>query len=140
MPALFLFTVPGARMSGEEDKQHVIKDHERRFTEIKEAQRDHEKRLKSLEEVFARQDEKQKQIFMTLGEIKQLLTSSMEDMKKDNEKTIADMKNIIAPLSEDVESLKSKPGKTWERIKYALISAIISGIVGVLIGLAFGGK
>ncbi len=127
-------------MSGEEDKQHVIKDHERRFTEIKEAQRDHEKRLKSLEEVFARQDEKQKQIFMTLGEIKQLLTSSMEDMKKDNEKTIADMKNIIAPLSEDVESLKSKPGKTWERIKYALISAIISGIVGVLIGLAFGGK
>ncbi len=121
-------------MSGSED---MHKDQEWRFSEIKETQKDHERRLKALEEAFARQDEKQKQMFVTLGEIKQLLTSSMDEMKKNNDKTIADMKNIFSLLSRDVESLKSKPGKTWERIKYALISAIISGIVGVLIGLAF---
>jgi predicted nuclease with TOPRIM domain len=124
----------GALMSGSED---MHKDQEWRFSEIKETQKDHERRLKALEEAFARQDEKQKQMFVTLGEIKQLLTSSMDEMKKNNDKTIADMKNIFSLLSRDVESLKSKPGKTWERIKYALISAIISGIVGVLIGLAF---
>lgn len=124
-------------MSAYEDMHSMQKDQGWLFSEIKETQKDHERRLKSLEEVFARQDEKQKQIFMTLGEIKQLLTSSIDDMKKDNEKTMADMKNIVALLSSDVESLKGKPGKTWERIKYALISAIISGIVGVLIGLAF---
>lgn len=122
-------------MSGSGDMHK--EDQEWRFSEIKETQKDHERRLKSLEEAFARQDEKQKQMFVTLGEIKQLLTSSMDEMKKNNDKTIADMKSIFSLLSDDVESLKSKPGKTWERIKYALISAIISGIVGVLIGLAF---
>jgi len=120
--------------------KHPIREHERQFDELKESQKDHEKRIKALEELWVRQDEKVKQIFVAIGEIKQLLSSAMDDMKKDNEKTVADMKEIITPLSDDVEVLKGKPGKTWEKIKYVVISAIISGVVGILLGLLFGGK
>jgi hypothetical protein len=117
------------------DTENLIKpDYELRFSEIKETQKDHERRIKSLEESFARQDEKQKQIFQRLGEIKQLLTTSMENMSKNNEKAMKDIKDIIKPVSDDVEILKGKPLKTWEIIKYSVITALISGGIGLIIG------
>lgn len=121
-------------MAGSQDV-HPVKEHERQLDEIRELQKDHEKRIKLLEEAYARQDEKQKQIFMTLGEIKQLLASAMDEMKKANEKAVSDMLGIITPLRGDVEHLKKKPGATLDKIKYAIITAIVSGIVGLIIGI-----
>ena len=114
---------------------HPVKEHERQLGEIRDIQKDHEKRIKLLEEAYARQDEKQKQIFMTLGEVKQLVASATEEMKKNNENAVESMRTIIGNLQVDVERLKGKPGVTLDKVKYALISAIISGIVGLIIGL-----
>lgn len=124
-------------MAGDE---HPVREHERRFNELKESQKDHEKRIRSLEEASVKRDEQIKQIFIAVGEIKQLVASALTEMKKDTIKTSEDMKAIIKPLSDDIEVLKEKPRKKWEDFQGIVLAAIVTGIIGLLIGLFFGGK
>jgi uncharacterized protein YcfJ len=51
-------------------------------------------------------------------------------LKTDAENT----KETVKKNCEDIEELKSQPGKQWSGAKTALIAAIIAGIVGVVIG------
>lgn len=124
-------------MAGDE---HPVREHERRFDELKENHKDHEKRIRALEEAAVKRDEQIKQIFIAVGEIKQLVASALKDMKEDTKKTSDEMKAIIKPLSDDIEVLKEKPRKKWEDFQGIVLAAIVTGVIGLLIGLFFGGK
>lgn len=68
------------------------------------------------------------------------ITSSLVDLKTDNKEIISKLTPLTArvealdKLDDDVDELKSKPGKKWEKLSFEIIGAIALAVVAFLLG------
>ena len=70
------------------------------------------------------------------------LTSIVQICQMNDATTSIEIKQILAGISElktSVSELKEKPAKRWDKIIISGISALVSGAIGIFIGL-FSGK
>lgn len=89
---------------------------EHRFTEIEESCKSAHKRIDELHE--------------SLNDLKELI--SIVSTLATNQ---GNMKEKLDKVSENVESIMMQPAKRWD----ALITAVVTGIVGIMLGFIFGG-
>lgn len=97
-----------------------------------------------LNDITGDMKEFQKENKNSIAELRREHKESMEELRKGNKEildAVAPLKHKVETmehLSEDVEELKEKPGKTWEHIKMqslGWILALIFAIVAVAMGL-----
>ena len=68
------------------------------------------------------------------------ITSALTDLKGDNKEIINKLTPLAAKvealdkLDNDVDELKSKPGKRWEKLSMEIIGAVALAIVAFLLG------
>lgn len=89
---------------------------EHRFTELEESCKSAHKRIDELHE--------------SLNDLKELI--SIVSTLATNQ---GNMKEKLDKVSENVESIMMQPSKRWD----ALITAVVTGIVGIMLGFIFGG-
>lgn len=89
---------------------------EHRFTELEESCKSAHKRIDELHE--------------SLNDLKELI--SIVSTLATNQ---GNMKEKLDKVSENVESIMMQPAKRWD----ALITAVVTGIVGIMLGFIFGG-
>lgn len=89
---------------------------EHRFTELEESCKSAHKRIDELHE--------------SLNDLKELI--SIVSTLVTNQ---GNMKEKLDKVSENVESIMMQPAKRWD----ALITAVVTGIVGIMLGFIFGG-
>lgn len=68
------------------------------------------------------------------------ITSALTDLKGDNKEIIGKLTPLAAKvealdkLDDDVDELKSKPGKRWEKLSMEIIGAVVLTVVAYLLG------
>ena len=68
------------------------------------------------------------------------ITSALTDLKGDNKEIINKLTPLAAKvealdkLDDDVDELKSKPGKRWEKLSMEIIGALALAVVAFLLG------
>lgn len=68
------------------------------------------------------------------------ITSALTDLKGDNKEIIGKLTPLAAKvealdkLDDDVDELKSKPGKRWDGIVEKIIGLVVAAVVGLLLG------
>ena len=85
--------------------------------------------IQSIEKEEARQEERFDRIMDNLAELKSGNQSVMDKLTTLNGKA-----EDVDKLSQDVEELKSKPGKRWEKLSFEVIGAVVLAVVAFLLG------
>lgn len=90
---------------------------------------EHEEFCKRLEEENRRQNHRINELEKTTQEIHTMSKSLVVMCEKMNA-----MNESMDTLKDKVETLEQEPLDTWNKIKGAVIAAIASGLIGVIIG------
>lgn len=72
--------------------------------------------------------------FCSTEEVDKKLRENSIDLDKKIEEATSGLKHEVNQMKGDVENLKAKPGKKLDAIELIIISSIVSGIIGFVIG------
>lgn len=98
-----------------DEKDIKIENLQKEIIELKESKKDIEQRLGKLEKTSAVSSEQIKMIFNILSEIK----------------------DSIGDISKKLDKIEQEPSQEAKKYKTAAITSIITGIIGVILGLIF---
>lgn len=93
------------------------------------SRQEHEEFCKRLEEEDKRQNRRIEVLEKTFDEIHAMSKSLVVMCEK-----MTSMSKSLDTLQEKVDVLEREPVDTWNKVKNAIIAAVVSGIIGIIIG------
>jgi len=98
-----------------------------RLVAVEQSAKSAHKRIDKLEE--------NQEILLEMNTNIQKLAEQTKSQKEDLQNFKVDIKEDINEVKSDIKDLKEKPGKRWDLIVTAIISAVATGLVGSLLAI-----
>lgn len=108
--------------------------HEQILATLAQGQKDHEGRIRELEISAAKETEQIAAFYRMQGRIEEMIAeikSQLEAIVNDNE---AKLKEAIEAINRRIIPLEQADGKKWNALTGSIVTAIVVGIVGYMIG------
>jgi uncharacterized coiled-coil protein SlyX len=113
---------------------HPVEMHQEMLDRLQRCVDAHDTRLGQLEKVSAAREEQVKNLYQTVGEIKQICA----DIKEQVQLMVVNMDAKLAKAIEDIDNrlkpLEEADGRKWKQLSTFALGAVVTGVLGYLIG------